>query len=77
MYVTLQLPEDSVHVVEMKVPVLLLVNVTVPVAPLGATVAMQAVTVLSGTLAAMHETAVVVVVTPWVTASRNVPALPV
>jgi hypothetical protein len=53
-----------VHVVVLNVPVLLVVNVTVPVAPVGATVAVQLVAVLSSTLAGLHDTVVVVAVTP-------------
>jgi hypothetical protein len=77
--VTLQVLVDSVQVVELKVPVLLVVNVTVPVGvpELDVTVAVQLEAVLSSTLAGAHETAVVVAVTPWVAASRNVPLLPV
>ena len=79
MYVTLQLPDDRVQVVEVKVPVLLVVNETVPVGvPLvEVTVVVQLVAVLSSTLAGLHDTAVVVAVTPWVIATRNVPLLPV
>ena len=75
----LQLPETKVQVVELNVPVLLVVNVTVPVGvPVPeVTVAVQLLAVLSSTLAGVHETAVVVGVTPWVTATRNVPVLPV
>jgi len=76
-YVTLHVPEDSVHVAELNVPVLLVVNVTVPVALLGLTLAVQLVATLSKTLAAEHDTAVVVEVTLTPTASRNVPVLPV
>jgi hypothetical protein len=68
-----------VHVVDENVPVLLVVNVTVPVGvPVPVvTVAVQLVVVLSNTLAGLHDTVVVVVVTPWVTATRNVLLLPV
>jgi len=68
-----------VHVVEVKVPVLLVVKVTVPVgviAPVpeeSATVAVQLVAVLSGTLAGEQDTVVVVVLA--VTARVNVPLL--
>ena len=63
---TLQVPDARVHVGELKVPVLLVVNVTVPVgvtAPApdeSATVAVQVDAVLSGTLAGLHATVVVV-----------------
>jgi len=68
-----------VHVVEVKVPVLLVVKVTVPVgviAPVpeaSATVAVQLVAVLSGTLAGEQDTVVVVVL--GFTASVNVAIL--
>jgi len=67
-----------VHVVDENVPVLLVVNVIVPVGvPVPVvTVAVQLLGVLSSTLAGLHDTAVVVAVTPWVTATRNVPLLP-
>ena len=67
------------HVVVLKVPVLLVVNVTVPVGvPVpDVTVAVQLVDVLSNTLAGLQDTTVVVVVTPWVTASVKAPLLPV
>ena len=54
--------EDSVQLVELNVPVLLVVNVTVPVGVplLVVTVALQVETVLSSTLAGEHDTAVVV-----------------
>lgn len=58
----------------LKVPVLLVVKVTVPVALLGLTVAVQLVATLSKTLAGEHDT--VVVVPPGLMASRNVPLLP-
>ena len=67
------------HVVEVKVPVLLVVKVTVPVgviAPVpeeSATVAVQLVAVLSGTLAGEQDTVVVVVLA--FTASVNVAIL--
>jgi hypothetical protein len=70
-----------VHVVELKVPVLLVVNVTVPVgvtAPVpdaSATVAVQVAGVLSRTLAGAQDTAVVDDLI--VEARVNVPALPV
>ena len=65
------------HVVLLKVPVLLVVKVTVPVALLGLTVAVQLVATLSKTLAGEQDTVVVVEVTVTPTASRNVPVLPV
>jgi hypothetical protein len=78
-YVTLQVPAEIVQVVELNVPVLLVVNAMEPVGVpvLVVTVAVQLVATLSRTLAGEHETVVVVAVTPWVTASRNVPVLPV
>jgi hypothetical protein len=68
-----------VHVAVVNVPVLLVVNATVPVGVpvLVVTVAVQVVATLSRTLAGEHETVVVVAVTPWVTGRRNVPLLPV
>ena len=63
---TLQVPDTRVQVVLLKVPVLLVVKVTVPVgvtAPVpeaSATVAVQPVGVLSSTLAGVHATVVVV-----------------
>jgi len=57
-------PDARVHVAELKVPVLLVVNVTVPVgvtAPVpdaSATVTVQVLAVLSSTLAGLHETVV-------------------
>ena len=63
---TLHDPETRVQVVLLNVPVLLVVNVTVPVgviAPVpeeSATVAVQLVGVLSRTLAGVQETVVVV-----------------
>jgi hypothetical protein len=74
-------PEARVHVVLLNVPVLLVVKVTVPVgvtAPVpdeSATVAVQVVATLSGTLAGEHDTAVVVV--RLVEARVKVPVLPV
>ncbi len=68
------------HVVEVKVPVLLVVNVTIPVgviAPVpeeSATVAVQLVAVLSRTLAG--EQATVVVEERMVEASVKLPLLP-
>jgi len=62
--VTLQVPADRVQVVELKVPVEFVVNVTVPVgvtAPVpeaSATVAVQVAEVLSRTLVGEHVTAV-------------------
>ena len=78
---TLHVPEARVHVVELNVPVELVVKVTVPVgvtAPvpeLSATVAVQVLALLSGTLAG--EQATVVVVARFVEASVKVPLLPV
>ncbi len=76
---TLQLPEDSMHVVELKVPVLLVVNVTVPVGvpEVDVTDAVQLVGVLSGTLAGEQLTAVVVAFTVTPTAKLKVLLLPV
>ena len=73
------MPAEIVQVVELNVPVLLVVNAMEPVGVpvLVVTVAVQLVATLSRTLAGEHETVVVVAVTPWVTASRNVPVLPV
>jgi hypothetical protein len=74
-------PADRVQVVDVNVPVLLLVKVTVPVgvtAPVpdeSATVAVQLVAVLSRTLAGVHAT--VVVVARLVDANVNEPVLPV
>ena len=68
------------HVVEVKAPVLLVVNVTVPVgvtAPApdeSATVAVQLVATLSNTLAGVQET--VVVVERMVEVTVKVPKLP-
>jgi len=79
--VTLQAPADRVQVVELKVPVLLEVNVTVPVgvtAPVpeaSATVAVQVEAVFSATLAG--EQATVVEEARIVEASVKVPLLPV
>ena len=62
MYVTLHVPAARVHVAELKVPVELVVNVTVPVgvtAPVpeaSVTVAVQLVGVLSRTLAGEQDT---------------------
>jgi hypothetical protein len=73
-------PEARVQVVELKVPVLLVVNVTVPVgvtAPVpeaSATVAVQVLGVLSRTL--VGEQATVVVDALSVEASVKVPLLP-
>jgi hypothetical protein len=78
--VTLQLPEAKVQVVELKVPVELLLKVTVPVgviAPVpdeSATVAVQVDATLLPTLAGEHAT--VVVLDLSVDASVNVPLLP-
>jgi phenylpyruvate tautomerase PptA (4-oxalocrotonate tautomerase family) len=74
-------PAARVQVAELKVPVELVVNVTVPVgvtAPVpeaSATVAEQLAAVLSATLAGEHET--VVVVERIVDATVKVPLLPV
>jgi hypothetical protein len=74
-------PEAKVHVALLKVPVLLVVNVTVPVgvtAPVpeaSATVAVQVLGVLSRTLAGEHAT--VVDDALMVEASVKVPLLPV
>jgi hypothetical protein len=70
-----------VQVAELNVPVLLVVNVTVPVgviAPVpepSATVAVQVLAVLSRTLAGLQAT--VVVLERIIDASVNVPLLPV
>jgi hypothetical protein len=70
-----------VQVVELKVPVLLVVKVTVPVGVVppvpeaSATVAVQVLAVLSRTLAGLH--AIVVVDARLVDARVNVPLLPV
>ena len=75
------MPDARVHVAELNVPVLLVVNVTVPVgvtppAPeASATVAVQVLAVLSRTLAG--EQATVVEDARMVEASVNVPLLPV
>lgn len=77
----MQLPADRVQVVLVKVPVELVVNVTVPVgvtAPVpeeSETVAVQLVAELVFTLAGEHDTAVVVA--RFVDASVKVPLLPV
>jgi hypothetical protein len=74
-------PAARVHVAELKVPVELVVKVTVPVgttAPApeeSATVAVQLVATLSRTLAGVHDTLVVVVLI--VDAIVKVPLLPV
>jgi hypothetical protein len=79
--VTLHVPEARVQLVELKVPVLLVVKVTVPVgvtAPVpdaSATVTVQLVGVLSRTLAGAQDT--VVVDDLIVEARVNVPLLPV
>jgi hypothetical protein len=57
------------------VPVLLVVNVTVPVAVFGVTEAVQVVAVLSRTLAGAQVTAVEVA--PWLERTLNDPLLPV
>jgi hypothetical protein len=70
-----------VQVVDAKVPVLLVVKVTVPVGAMppvpdeSATVAVQLVAVLTVTLAGEHATVVVVVL--LLTVRVNVPLLPV
>ena len=75
------MPADRVQVVEVKVPVELVVKVTVPVGTIppvpeeSATVAVQLLAVLSGTLDGEQATVVVVVL--GLTASVNVPLLPV
>jgi len=62
--VTLQVPAARVQVTELKVPVELAVKVTVPVGVIppvpdaSATVAVQVLAVLSGTLAGEHATVV-------------------
>ena len=60
----------------LKVPVLFVVNVTVPVAvpEVAVTVAVHVDAVLSGTLAGLHATTVEV--PPELTESRKVPVLP-
>jgi len=79
-YVTLQVPEDSVQLVALNVPVEFVVKVTVPtgVTPpdpeLSATVAVQVLATLSRTLAGEHDT--VVVDARIVDASVKVPVLP-
>jgi len=79
-YVTLHVPEDRVQLVALKVPVLLLVNVTVPVGVLepapaeSATVTVQVVVPPELTVAGLHET--VVVVDRSVDARVKVPLLP-
>jgi hypothetical protein len=79
--VTLQLPLARVQVVELNVPVLLVVNVTVPVGVIApapeesATVAVHVEATLSRTLAG--EQATVVVVARRVEARVKVPLLPV
>jgi hypothetical protein len=85
-YVTLQLPADRVQLVELNVPVLFVVNGTVPVgvtAPVPEESATVAVQVVGNVLPAspiptedgLHET--VVVVDRLVDASVKVPLLPV
>jgi hypothetical protein len=74
-------PAARVHVAELKVPVELVVKVTVPVGTIApapeesATVAVQLEGALSGTLAGEHTT--VVVVERIVDARVKVPLLPV
>jgi hypothetical protein len=69
-------PAARVQVVELKVPVLLVVKVTIPVGVpvVAVTVAVQVVAVLSRTLAGEHATDVED--PPEVIATRNVPLLP-
>ena len=76
---TLQVPEARVQVVPLNVPVLLVVNVTVPVGvpEVDVTVAVQLVGVLSGTLEGAQLTVVVVAFTVTPTARLKVPVLPV
>ena len=73
------MPADRVQLAALKVPVLLVVKLTEPVGvpTVEVTVAVQVLAVLSKTLAGEHDTVVLVWVTPWVTASRKVPVLPV
>ena len=77
---TLQVPAARVHVAELKVPVELVVKLTVPVGVMApapdesATVAVQVDATLSNTLAGEHATAVVVA--RFVEARVNVPLLP-
>jgi len=79
--VTLHVPEDRVQLVALKVPVLLLVKVTVPVgviAPVpdeSATVAVHVEAAPELTAPGLHDT--VVVDALMVEASVNVPLLPV
>ena len=75
-YVTLQVPEARVQLVALKVPVEFEVKVTVPVGVpvLDVTVAVQVEAVLSRTDAGEQEIAVLVA--PALTASVNVPLLP-
>jgi len=80
-YVTLQVPAARVHVVELNVPVLLLVKVTVPVgvtAPVpeaSVTVAVQVVSTPVLTDEGLHAT--LVALERIVEASVKVPLLPV
>ncbi len=77
---TLHVPEARVQVVALKVPVLLVVKLTVPVGVMApapdesATVTVQVEGWLSGTLAGEQETVVVVFL--FVEARLNVPLLP-
>jgi len=79
-YVTLQVPAARVQVAELKVPVELVVKVTVPVgvtAPVpevSATVAVHVVATLSRTLVGLHAT--VVLLALIVEARVKVPLLP-
>jgi hypothetical protein len=61
-YVTLHVPEERVQIVALKVPVELVVKLTVPVGVplLEVTIAVHVLAVLSRTLAGLHETVVVV-----------------
>ena len=77
----MHVPDTRVQVVELKVPVLLVVKVTVPVGTIppapdaSETVAVHVEGVLSRTLAGEHTTAVLLA--RIVDASVNVPLLPV
>ena len=72
----MHVPEDSVHVVLLKVPVLFVAKVMVPVGvpEVAVTVAVHVDAVLSGTLAGLQTTEVEV--PPELTVSKNVPLLP-
>jgi hypothetical protein len=79
-YVTLQAPDARVQVVELNVPVLLVVNVTVPVGVIppvpeaSVTVAVHVLAVLSRTLVGLQATEVADAL--MVDANVNVPLLP-